>query len=150
MDHVWYAKPPVSNAKDIPELIKFHCQDRVSCSVVFNSFQLYGLQRTRLLCPRNSPGKNIGVGCHFLLQGIFLTQESNPRFLHCRQILCHPSHQRSPDKEKSTWSKSDSERQILHDFTDMCNLQRKPNHKNRIKWQLLGVGGEWVKVVKRL
>ena len=26
-------------------------------------------------------GKNAGVGCHFLLQGIFLTQRSNPRFL---------------------------------------------------------------------
>ena len=28
---------------------------------------------TRLLCPWDSPGKNTGVGCHFLLQGIFLT-----------------------------------------------------------------------------
>ena len=27
------------------------------------------------------PGKNIGVGCYFLLQGIFLTQELNPRLL---------------------------------------------------------------------
>ena len=32
-------------------------------------------------------GKNTGVGCYFLLQGIFLTQESNPGLLHCRQIL---------------------------------------------------------------
>ena len=31
----------------------------------------------RLLCPWDSPGKNIGVGCHFLLQGIFPTQGSN-------------------------------------------------------------------------
>ena len=30
-----------------------------------------------ILCPWDSPGKNTGVGCHFLLQGIFLTQESN-------------------------------------------------------------------------
>ena len=29
---------------------------------------------TRLLCPWDSPGKNTGVGCHALLQGIFLTQ----------------------------------------------------------------------------
>ena len=35
-----------------------------------------------------SPGKNTGVGCHSLLQRIFLTQGSNPGFLHCRQILC--------------------------------------------------------------
>jgi len=35
------------------------------------------LQPTRLLCPWDSPGKNTAVGCHFLLQGIFLTQGSN-------------------------------------------------------------------------
>ena len=34
------------------------------------------------LCPWYSPGKNTGVGCHFLLQGIFLTQGLNPRLLH--------------------------------------------------------------------
>ena len=33
------------------------------------------------------PGKNTGVGCHFLLQGIFPTQGSNPGVLHCRQTL---------------------------------------------------------------
>ena len=32
----------------------------------------------RLLYPWDFPGKNTGVGCHFLLQGIFLTQELNP------------------------------------------------------------------------
>ena len=37
-----------------------------------------------------------GVGCHFLLQGIFLTQGSNPGLLHCGQILYHLSHQQSP------------------------------------------------------
>ena len=33
--------------------------------------QPHGLWLTRLLCPWNSPGKNTGVGFHFLLQGIF-------------------------------------------------------------------------------
>ena len=47
----------------------------------------------RLLCPWNSPGKNTGVGCHFLLQGIFPTQELNPDLLHCRWTLYHLSHQ---------------------------------------------------------
>ena len=37
-----------------------------------------------VLCPWDSPGKNIGVGCCFLLQGIPLTQGSNPR----DQISC--------------------------------------------------------------
>ena len=51
----------------------------------------------------DSPGKNAGVGCHALLQeifallqGIFLTQGLNPGVLHCRWILYHLSHQRSP------------------------------------------------------
>ena len=43
----------------------------------------------------DSPGKNTGVGCHALLQGIFSTQGLNPDFLHCRQILYWLSHQGS-------------------------------------------------------
>ena len=41
----------------------------------------HGLQPTRLLCPWDFPGKNTGVGCHFLLQGIFPTQGSNSHLL---------------------------------------------------------------------
>ena len=44
---------------------------------------------------RDSPGKNTRVGCRALLQGIFSTQGWNPGLLHCRQILCHLSHQGS-------------------------------------------------------
>ena len=40
-----------------------------------------------LLCPQNSPGKNTGVGCHFLLQGIIPTQALNSLFSQCGQIL---------------------------------------------------------------
>ena len=43
-------------------------------------------------CPWEYLGKNTGVGCHFLLHGIFPTQESNQNLLHCRQILYHLSH----------------------------------------------------------
>ena len=39
------------------------------------------LQASRLLCLWDSPDKNTGVGFHFLLQGIFLTQGSNPQLL---------------------------------------------------------------------
>ena len=49
-------------------------------------------QPTRLPRPWDSPGKNTGVGCHFLLQGIFLTQGSNPGLLHWRQMLYPLSH----------------------------------------------------------
>ena len=38
-----------------------------------------------LICPWDFPGNNTGVGCHDLLQGIFLTQESNP----CLLCLLH-------------------------------------------------------------
>ena len=38
----------------------------------------HGLQPTRLLYPRDFPGKNGGVGCYFLLQGTFSTKGSDP------------------------------------------------------------------------
>ena len=43
----------------------------------------------------DSSGKNTGVGCHALFQGIFLTQGLNPGLPYCRQILYHLSHQGS-------------------------------------------------------
>ena len=64
-----------------------------SCIFVWDSLQPHGLQPARLLCPWNSLGKNTEMGCYFLLQGIFLTQGSNPGLLHCRQILHHLSRQ---------------------------------------------------------
>ena len=44
----------------------------------------------------DSPSKNTGVDCHFLLQGMFTTQESNPELLNCRWILYCLRHQRNP------------------------------------------------------
>ena len=41
----------------------------VSCSVVPDSLRPHGLQPTSFLCPWDFPGKDTGVGCHFLLQG---------------------------------------------------------------------------------
>ena len=64
----------------------------LSSSVTTDSLWPRGLQPSRLLCPWDFPGKNTGVGCYFLLQGIFLTQGSNPNLLgllHHRQILYH-------------------------------------------------------------
>ena len=48
--------------------------------VVSDPFLPHGLNR--LFCPWDSPGKNTGLGSHFLLQGIFLTQGLNPRLLY--------------------------------------------------------------------
>ena len=52
----------------------------------------------------DSLGKNTGVGCHFLLQGISPTQRLNPGFLHCRWILYHLSHQGSPWHNSKKWN----------------------------------------------
>ena len=60
-----------------------------------NSLWPHGLWLTRLLCPGAFPGKNTGVGCCSLLQGIFPTQGSNPDLLHCKWILYCLSHQGS-------------------------------------------------------
>ena len=55
-------------------------------------FETYRLRPSRFLCPWDTPGNIPGVSCHALLQGIFLSHESNPGLLcllHCRQILYH-------------------------------------------------------------
>ena len=75
----------------------------LSCSVVSDSSQPSGLQPTRLLCPLDFPGINPGVGCCALLQGIFLTQWSNPCLsclLHYRWILYPLSRWSFPPGEK--------------------------------------------------
>ena len=48
-----------------------------------------------------STGKNTGVGCHAVLQGIFPAQESNPGVPHCRQILYHLSPQEAQIRERN-------------------------------------------------
>ena len=59
---------------------------------MFDSQQPHGLQTINLLCSWDFPGENTGVGCHFLPQGTFLTQVSNPRLLQWQAgplPLCH-------------------------------------------------------------
>ena len=58
--------------------------DRMDCRLP--SFSVHG----------DSPGKNTGVGCHALLQGIFPTQGLNPGLPHCRWICYHLSLQGKP------------------------------------------------------
>ena len=63
--------------------------EKPPCACVFSrvamdhsALQRYGLQPARFLRPQDSPGRNTGVGCHALLQGILETQGSNPRLLY--------------------------------------------------------------------
>ena len=60
----------------------------------------------RSLCPWNSPGKNTGVGSHFLLQGILPTQGLNPSLPHCSQILYQLGH-----REARKWGKGGKKRE---------------------------------------
>ena len=53
----------------------------LSCLVVSDSLWLCELWSARFFCPRDFPGENAGVGCHFLHQGIFYTQRVNPLLL---------------------------------------------------------------------
>ena len=64
------------------------------CMYIFIKVKVLVAQSRPTLCDPMDfrlPGKNTGVGCHSLLQGIFLTQGLNPGFLHCRLILYHLS-----------------------------------------------------------
>ena len=77
----------------------YRIQQQFCCFLVTKScptLQFHGLQLTKLFCPWDFPGKNTGVGCHFLLQGIFPTQGLNPCLLHWQADSLPLSHQRSP------------------------------------------------------
>ena len=91
------ASAPGLRRGDIPAA----CLSAVLClgtSVVSDSSVVWphGCSRPGFSVLGDSPGKNIGVGCHALLQGIFPTQESNLHLLHCRWILYHLIYQGRP------------------------------------------------------
>ena len=56
---------------------RFACTDGSDVSNSLRPYGLYPPPTPRLLYPWDSPGKNSRVGCHFLLQGVLFTQESN-------------------------------------------------------------------------
>ena len=76
--------------------------------VIFVFFVISSLGSVQLFCnpvefslpdsffPWNFPGKNTGVACHFLLWGIFPTQEFNTHLLHWQADSLPLSHQGSP------------------------------------------------------
>ena len=72
-----------------------HFQEPPALCAVLSCVQLFATPWTvphQAPLPMDFPGKNTGVGCHFVLQGIFPNQGSNSHLLcllHCRQILDH-------------------------------------------------------------
>ena len=75
----------------------------LSRSVVSNSLWPCGCSQPGSFVHGDSPGKNTGVCCHSLLQGIFSTQESNPGLPHCRLILYHKQ-PGTPMIQQAIWS----------------------------------------------
>ena len=77
----FYSKSEISNFYTIWIPLLNHT---ISSPNVLTHVQLFAapwIVATMLLCSWDFPGKNTGVGCHALLQGIFLTQGSNPHLL---------------------------------------------------------------------
>ena len=105
-----------------------------SCLVVSNSLQPHRLYSARLLHPWDSPGKNSGVGCHLLLQGIFLTQGLNPGLLHCRQTLYHLSYQAGKVVKNLPANAGDTRDECL-----IPVLRRSPGggHRNPVRFSCL-------------
>ena len=87
-------KNPPANA--VKALVTQSCLtlcNPMDCSLLGSS--VHGILQAWILGRR-------GGGCHFLLQGIFLTQGSNACLLHCRHMLYHLSHQRTITGEPLT------------------------------------------------
>ena len=90
------SNPKVLNVRVLSRSVVSDSRDLIDCSLPGS-------------CLWDSSGKNTGVGCHFLLQGIFLTQEPNPDLLYCRQILYQMSHKGSPQWGSWNWGPDNQE-----------------------------------------
>ena len=88
----------------------------------------------RLLCPWDPPGKNTGVGCHFLLRGISATQRSN---LH---LLCLLHRQALGIPTSATWE-AQSVDSPLHKVLCIMSL-KSPDLE--AKFEILVLGPSWL------
>ena len=86
------------------------------CSVMSDSLRPHRQQPARLLCPRDFSGKNTIVGCHFILQGIFLTQGLDLGPLHWQVDSLPLSHLGSPDVDEAMGETS-------REFSDSSRLE---------------------------
>ena len=100
--------------------------------VMSNSLRLHGLQPASLLCPQHSPGKNTGVDCHSLLQGIFLVQRLNLGLLHGRQILYHPSYQASHSVQFTSVQSLSHVRHLATPWTAACQASLSITNSQRL------------------
>ena len=96
-------KEIIVNFTHLPKTFKVQITSVINCTkylllllfsrwVMSNSLWPPWTVAARLLCPRDFPGKNTGVGYHLLLQRIFLIQGLNPHFLHWQEGSLPLSH----------------------------------------------------------
>ena len=78
-----YVACKVVRSDDNRGLLNMCESENVRHSVVSDSLRPMDCKPARIFCPC----QNTGVGCHSLLQGIFLTQGLNPHLLHCTEIF---------------------------------------------------------------
>ena len=98
-----------------------------------DSLRLHALWPAKLLRSWDFPGKDTGVGCHFLLQGIFLTQGLNSCLPHCRQTFYYLSYQGSSFHRPSHYQS------CLQSHCRLCQMPHKKNHLgNSLVVQRLG------------
>ena len=97
-------------------------------SVVSGSVRPHTRRLTRLSHPWDSLGKNTGMGSHFLLQGIFLTQGSNPSLLHWQVDSLPSSHLGSPKNSNCTSIKSKDKNLFLSE-----TKETEKNQNNRVE-----------------
>ena len=102
------------------------CSVAQSCLMLRDSMENVAYQAP---LPMGFPGKNTGMGCHFPLQGIFLTQGWNPRLLHWQAGSLPLSHLGGPQPEglskkitnKEYWRRCGEEGTLLHCWLE-CKL----------------------------
>ena len=94
---------------------------------------------------------NTGVGCHFLLQGIFPTQKLNPGLPHCRQTLYHLSYQGSPNRNIDQWNRIENPEiipctysQLIYDKVGKTAQCWKDSLFNKWCWE------KWTATCKRM
>ena len=99
--------------------------------------EVKSLSHVRLLGPWDFPGKSAGVACHFLLQGIFPTQETNPGVPHCQADALPP--EPPPDCSKNNQVARINSNPFQRDHTKTTttttkNLENKKEIPNRTWW----------------
>ena len=100
--------------------------------VVSDSWWPHGLEPTRLPCSWNFPGKNTGVGCHFLLQGFFPTQGSKPHLLNLLPWPADSSPLVPPGKVVFNWESISSTFCFQLAFGLLASSQHKINFSHLV------------------